>query len=206
MPYLRIHKSKKNENFEQFIDSLFSVDPNPKTRESLKPDNWEALIKPTDTPGVSYMKRHELSYLPASSFRTSLVPGETVQTDWSYYYSNPSAAISAIYEYGIALFLLVDSEDAYLRFHKLNTETEQIDTYLVFKNRDVWNEELDAKYNTLRPFLDEITDFVEEDRDMTVQEYNDFVTSIFADIEGMKTSESCKCRLDWIVKENLTDL
>jgi hypothetical protein len=189
MPYLRIHKSKKTVDNEAYILEVFSVDPDPVTRETLSQDDRTARILDEDSLGVRYIKSHTFSYLPGSI--------------GAWPYSDYPSALSAIYQYGIELFLLADAGDAYLRFHKLNPDTREINTYIVFESEQAWTDKVEAKYNILRPFIDEITDFTEESKTLTDQEYNDFVSEIFVDVRNMKENGNGQCRLDWLNRYRL---
>ncbi len=183
MLYLRIHTTQKKTDHEEFINQIFSTDPDPATRIVSRPLNWAEGITADSTAGFKLVKEHELTHLPGG-------PGK-------YTYSDQTAANLALFYYALEFYQLVDTGDILLRYNKVDTNGKLL-TYIVCSDKSIWDNIVGSKYNTLTAQISELFDIVNSDQEITQTEYDELVASIYADINNMKNNNVGKCRLDCI--------
>jgi hypothetical protein len=183
MLYLRIHKTQKKTGHEEFINQIFSTDPDPKTRSIVRPDDWAISITPDSTQGFKMVKEHDLTHLPGG-------PGR-------YTYSDQQAANLALFYYALEFYQLVNSGDVALRYNKVDTDGTLL-TYIVVSSKSVWDNNLNTVYETLKSQIAELFDLTDNGHEMVEGEYDALVASIEADIINMKNNSIGQCRLDCI--------
>lgn len=183
MLYLRKLTTQKKIDHELYVNDLFSTDPDPATRPILRPNDWAASITPESTLGFKLVKEHHLTHLPGGPSK--------------YTYSNQAAANDALFQYALEFYKLILSDDIFLRYTKL-ADDGTILTYIVFSDRSVWDVNLSENYSELVTQISELFDISNTDMEISESEYNELVTSIYADINNMKNNNIGKCRLDYI--------
>lgn len=197
MPYLRIVTTSKKTNNNKYIERLFSIDPDPRTRGNIVPENWNEDLPDDATPEVIEQRQHPLSWLPGGV-------GPKKSTDSNpIVYSDQVRATKVFFHYGRTFSVLSDSEKILLRFGKLNDDGRSVSTYIVFLHEAHWFNVLKPAYDDVKGFLSELFDVRETGREITTQEYNSLVNSINRDVTNMKVNNIGKCRLDFINIERL---
>jgi len=183
MLYLRIHTTQKKTGHEEFINQIFSTDPDPKTRSIVRPDDWAIGITPESTPGFRLVKEHDLTHLPGG-------PGR-------YTYTDQKAADHSLFQYALVLYQLVILKDILLRYNKVDADGKLL-TYIVASSKELWDTAIDKEYNSLTTQISELFDITNSDKEITESEYTTLVTDIYNDINNMKNNNIGKCRLDCI--------
>ena len=183
MLYLRSYTTQKKTGHEEFINQLFSTDPDPSTRPILRPINWAESITPESTAGFKLVKEHHLTHLPGG-------PGK-------YQYADQEAATMALFYYALNLYQLVDLGDALLRYNKIDANGNLV-THLVFSNKSIWDNNLSQVFNTLKEQISELFDITESGSEISTADYDALVAEINSDISNMKNNNIGKCRLDFI--------
>lgn len=183
MLYLRKLTTQKKIDHENFVNDLFTTDPDPATRITTLPENLAASLAVETSETIKLVRGHKLTQLPGGPSK--------------YTYSNQAAANDALFQYALEFYKLVESGDVLLRYTKL-ADDGKISTYIVFSNSSMWNNILNEKYNNLMLQVSELFDVSSINTEISESEYNDLVTSIYADINNMKNNNAGKCRLDYI--------
>lgn len=197
MPYLRIIKTSKKVNNSKFVEELFSIDPDPRTRGNIVPENWAEGLPVDASPELIEQRQHPLSWLPGGvgpKKSSEFLPRE---------YSNPDEAAGLFFIYGKTFRNLADDGAILLRYGKLNSDGRSVSTYIVFLKETHWTDILKPAFDDIHTHLTEVFDVTESGRAITDLEYNRLVTSFNSDIANMKVRDIGKCRLDFINKERL---
>ena len=197
MPYLRIITTSKKINNNKYIDELFSIDPDPRPRGNIVPDNWADGLPDGAGPELIEQRQHPLSWLPGG------VGPKKSTVDNPIVYSNQLRATELFFVYGRTFSSLADQGKILLRYGKLNDDGRSVSTYIIFLQPAHWFEVLQPAFDNVRPYLSELFTVEESSRNITSSEYNSLVRSFNRDIAGMKTRNEGKCRLDFINAESL---